>query len=96
MVCYIFVYLSFDLDSWDTIVTKLKHDIKIFYKDNTEITEDLNLVLIKFRNTGNEPIKKMNMQLYCSIYIVSKEYLLRLLISIYCFSVTLFIQALCT
>lgn len=50
--------LSFDLDSWDTIVTKLNHDIKIFYKDNTEITDDLNMILIKFRNTGNEPIKK--------------------------------------
>jgi len=50
--------LSFDLDSWDTIVTKLNHDIKIFYKENTEITDDLNMVLIKFRNTGNEPIKK--------------------------------------
>ncbi|MEH7321075.1 hypothetical protein V7113_29830, partial [Priestia megaterium] len=36
--------LSYDLDSWDTIVTKLNHDIKIYYKDNTEITDDLSMV----------------------------------------------------
>ncbi|MGX9161922.1 hypothetical protein [Priestia megaterium] len=50
--------LSFDVYSWDTIVTKMNEDIKIYYKDTIEITDDLNMVMIKIRNTGNEPIKK--------------------------------------
>ncbi|TPF18445.1 hypothetical protein [Priestia megaterium] len=50
--------LSWDIYSWSPIVTKLNHDIKIYYKDIKEITDDLNMVLIKFKNTGNEPIKK--------------------------------------
>ena len=39
------------------VVNKINHDIKIFLKEK-EIKENLNMVLIRVANIGNEPIKK--------------------------------------
>ncbi|WP_066385502.1 hypothetical protein [Neobacillus mesonae] len=50
--------LAYDVEFQRPVVEKLTNDIKIFYKDNTEITETLKMISIRFINNGNEPIKR--------------------------------------
>ncbi|MFF2500182.1 hypothetical protein [Peribacillus sp. NPDC058075] len=50
--------LAYEVEFAKPVVEKLNHDIKIYYKNNTEITDTLTMVSVKFINSGNEPIKR--------------------------------------
>lgn len=50
--------LGYKITSYKPIVGKLNKDIKIFYKEENEITDTLHTVTVTFTNIGNEPIKR--------------------------------------
>ncbi|MEY8742782.1 hypothetical protein AB9M62_25295 [Bacillales bacterium AN1005] len=50
--------LAYELAFTRPVVENLTDDIRIHYKDGTEITDTLSLVVLKFINVGNEPIKR--------------------------------------
>lgn len=51
-------FLAYKMEFANPVVEKLNHDIKIYYKNDTEITDTLYIVSVKFINSGNEPIKR--------------------------------------